>query len=110
MGKKIRAIVKRADEAVGHMTNISDSLEALQKLVGGYIETVTFADYDRDIQICVICDEEGRLKDKPWNCFVEFGEMRCGFAGDIAVVGLGEEDFEDLPAEITMNEWKGMIS
>jgi DNA-directed RNA polymerase subunit RPC12/RpoP len=32
---KIRAIVKRADEAVGHMTNISDALEAAEKRIDG---------------------------------------------------------------------------
>ena len=31
----LRAIVKRPDELVGHMTNVSDRLETMQKTVGG---------------------------------------------------------------------------
>ena len=37
---KIRAIIKRPDEKYGHVTNISPTLENLQKTVGGYIEPV----------------------------------------------------------------------
>lgn len=108
MGKKIRAIVKRADEEIGHVTYVSNTLENLQRTVGGYIECVT----DPDGKFVIICDEEGRLKDKPYNCTVNFGQHRhpVSFVGDIVAVGMGEEDFEDLPAEITMKEWKEMIS
>lgn len=40
--KKIKVIVKRPD-SVPYSTHISNSLENLQKTVGGYIETVTLA-------------------------------------------------------------------
>ena len=39
--EKINVIIKRPDEAIGHVCYISDSLENLQKTVGGYIETLT---------------------------------------------------------------------
>ena len=110
MGKKIRAIVKRADEEIGHVTYVSNTLENLQRTVGGYIECVSFYDKERDIEICVLCDEEGLLKGKQVNCIVYFGDVGCGFVGDILVVGIDGEDFGDLPAEITMKEWKEMIS
>ena len=41
--EKIRAIVKRPDEEIGHVTNISPTLQNLQNIVGGHIETVTIA-------------------------------------------------------------------
>lgn len=53
--KKIRAIVKRPDEKYGHVTHVSNTLEALQQMVGGYIETVPIA-YDT-----MIVNEEGKL-------------------------------------------------
>ena len=60
---KIKSIVKRADEEYGHMTWISNTLENLQRTVGGYIETVTLPG-----GVVIICDEEGRIKGKPFNC------------------------------------------
>ena len=39
--KRIKVIIKRPDEKYGHVTYISDSLENLQKTVGGPIEIVS---------------------------------------------------------------------
>ena len=91
----IRAIVKRPDEPYGHVCNISDRLEALQRTVGGYIQALTL---DKDV--VVLCDEEGRLKGQTPNCSV------CGipFGGVIAAVGYKGEEFADLP--ISMKDWK----
>lgn len=36
---KIRVIIKRPDEKIGHVCNISHTLENLQKTVEGYIKT-----------------------------------------------------------------------
>lgn len=103
----IRAIVKRADEQYGHVTRISNTLSNLQTQVGGYIECVT----DPDGRFVILCDEEGRMKDKPYNCTVDFGphRYRVSFVGDIIAVGMGEEDFADLPEEITLKAWKEML-
>ena len=52
------------------VTEIENSLSALQEAVGGYIETVTFAE-----DCCIICNEEGRLQGLPYNltfCGVSF--------------------------------------
>ena len=59
MAKKIKAIVKRPDEQYGHMTWISNTLENLQRTVGGHIETISLPG-----GAVIICDEEGRLKKK----------------------------------------------
>jgi len=44
-GDKIKVIIKRPDEKYGHVTNITNTLENLQKTVEGYIETLTMPGY-----------------------------------------------------------------
>ena len=90
---KISALVKDPGRVPRHVW-ISNSLEALQKAVEGYIETVTLA-----TDLVVICNEEGRLMGLEPNCNI------CGydFVGTIIMVGTDGEDFTDLPAE-----WKTM--
>ena len=60
--RKIKVIIKEPGKKP-RCVNISDTLENLQKTVDGYIETVSFA-----TDFVVICDEEGRLKNKPYCC------------------------------------------
>ena len=65
---------------------IDNTLEAMQKLVGGYIETITFGDY------VVICNEEGRLKGLPENpCMPDY-------VGDILFARVKGDEFASLPA------------
>lgn len=98
--RKIRAIIKRPDEQWGHVTNISDTLENLQKTVGGYIETVTMGN------IVIICDEEARLKEGcEFNCRIPanspYGTV---FYGTIVVLGVSGEEFDDCPLDFKY--WK----
>lgn len=90
MGKKISALVKRPGQPPRHVW-VTNSLEALQKAVGGYIECITRGAF------VVICDEEGLLKDKDYNCTL-YGYR---LFGDIVIVGRGlgdeEGEFVDLP-------------
>lgn len=72
-------------------------LALMQELVGGYIETVTFG------QLVIICDEDGRIKNKPHCCKV--GET--DFVGTILAVGTEGEDFADVP--VSMETWRWMI-
>ena len=72
------------------LTEVDNTLKALQEAVGGYIETFTFAE-----DACVICDEEGRLKGKSYNC--DF--CGVGFVGTILIVGVDGEEFTDVPDE-----------
>ena len=99
--QKIKAIVKRADEEVGHMTWISDSLQNLQRIVGGYIETVTLPG-----GVVIICDEEGRIKGKPFNCVIYPHSIaaRVDFCGDIIAVGADADEFADVPIDLKL--WK----
>ena len=98
MGRMISALIKRPGEIPRHV-NVSNSLEALQKNVGGYIETVTLNSPLTHRNLVLICDEEGRLKGKPYNCNI-FG---IDFVGEILIVGQDGEEFADLPMT-----WDGM--
>lgn len=87
MKKEINIFVKDPGKPAERRT-VPNTLEALQALVGGYIETVTVA-----TDLAVICNEEGRLMDLPFNC--DF----CGisFVGTILIAGIDGEDFTDCP-------------
>ena len=86
MADKIRVISKRPG-CPPRSAWVSNSLENLQTAVGGYIETVKLA-----TDMCVICNEEGRLKGLPYNCTV----AGVDFVGDILLVGVKGEEFADL--------------
>lgn len=89
---KIKVIIKRAGE-MPYSTNISNKLENLQIHVGGYIEAVGLT-----TDLAVLCDEEGRLKGKPFNCTV----AGIPFVGDIILVGVKGDEFADLPVDYHM--------
>ena len=100
---KIKCIVKRPEEQYGHMTCISDSLENLQRTVGGHIEPVLIAKTEKDghvVDVVILCDEEGKLKDKEPNLRLTYDVL----VGDIVVLGSDGEEFCDIP--ITFEEWK----
>lgn len=98
MGKfKIKVVIKRPDEEYGHMTNISNTLENLQKTVEGYIEVITLG------KLAIIMNEEGKLRGLPPN-------MPLGndiIVGTIIICGIQDEDFADIP--VTFAEWKKTV-
>lgn len=110
---KIRAIIKRPDEQFGHVTNISCTLENLQRTVGGYIETVTFPGADPKDTFVIICNEEGRLRDLPYNFVLFVTDTRwmiwdpIPLYGDIVVLGVDEDEFADCPLQLA--DWKKMV-
>lgn len=72
-------------------------LEALQEIVGGYIECAVHFDDGAT----VICNEEGKLMGLPINCVL----WRNGFPvdtlnGNLIIVGVTEEDFDSLSSEM----------
>ena len=88
--KLIRAIIKEPHEPAREEL-IEPTLDTFQRLVGGYIETVTLgADWT------VVCNEEGRLEGLPYNMEL------CGvdFVGTIVLVGVKGENFVDFPASL----------
>ena len=67
--------------------NIDSSLVSLQGQVGGYIEMVSFSE-----SVVIICDEEGKLKGKPYN----FRYRGDDIVGVVLVAGVKGEDLCDL--------------
>lgn len=97
MKKFIRVLIKEPGKTA-EMRTIENTLESLQKIVGGYIETVTmFAD------LVVICNEEGRINAMPFNCQF-LGSL---FFGTIILAGVDGEEFDDSPK--VEEEWRRLI-
>lgn len=70
------------------LVEIENSLEALQREVGGYIETVGIAG-----DACIIVNEEGLINDMPFNTRI-FGLQ---LFGTVLIVGVDGDEFCDLP-------------
>ena len=94
---KIKVIIKEPFK-VPYVSKIDNTLEALQKIVEGYIETVTV-----NQDMVIICDEEGLLKDNHFNCRV----LNIQFFGTIIFAGVNGDEFSDLP--ISEEEFKKLF-
>lgn len=79
------------------VTTIMNSLESLQKMVGGYIEAV----YPFDDPVAIVCNEEGKINGCKLNRSLkdENGKVYDIIAGPFLVVGLSEDDFASLSKE-----------
>lgn len=69
---------------------MDNTLEALQSMVGGYIETVTLA-----TDLVLICNEEGFLWGLPDNCQL----LGMRLVGTIVLAGVKGEEFADVPLD-----------
>ncbi|HIQ69351.1 MAG TPA: DUF3846 domain-containing protein [Candidatus Avoscillospira stercorigallinarum] len=83
-------IIYKAPGLPAEIRDVPNTLEALQGLVGGYIETVTVA-----TDAAIICNEEGRLIGLEPNCTL----LGVHFVGPIVVAGVAGEEFTDLPED-----------
>ena len=100
---KIKAIVKRVDEEYGHITNVSNTLENLQKIVGGHIEVVPVA-----TNTVIICNEEGKIRQLPTNIVLgSDGVVWDAICGDLIVCGIDGFDFGDIT--IDFKTWKTLL-
>lgn len=86
MKKTITGLYKEPGKTIETRT-VENSLAALQQLVGGYIETFTIT-----TDCVLICDEEGKIKEKPAN-FYFAGEL---FVGPVFICGAWDGNFTDL--------------
>jgi len=84
-------VIYKAPGRAPEPRDIPNTLEDLQAAVGGYIETFTFA-----TDACVVCNEEGRLLDLPYNCDL----LGVSFCGTILIVGVNGEEFCDIPSDL----------
>ena len=74
--------------ALPERIEIENTLEALQKQVGGHIETVTLGP-----DFCAVCNEEGLLMDLPYMGVIN----HVNFFGPVLLVGVDGENFCDVP-------------
>lgn len=84
---KIKVYVKEPGQTPA-LREIDNTLEALQEIVGGYIETVTVA-----TDLVIICNEEGRLQGLAPNCRI----LGYDFVGPIIFAGVAGDEFADVP-------------
>lgn len=84
MEEKIDILLFKTDGSYEEIAVLNE-LNELQKLVGGYIETVTISN-----EIILICDEEGRIKNKRSNPHLR------DICGDFILCGADGENFRSL--------------
>lgn len=81
-----------------YVKSILSGLASLQHEVGGYIQVI----YPWPDDPCaVICDEEAKLKSKPFNRALrdKDGHIYDIIAGTFLIVGLGDESFVSLESK-----------
>jgi len=102
----MKVIIKRPCDQFGEEATIPNTLKALQEAVGGYIETVTL-----DNGVVLICNEEGKLRDMPYNFTHRqmFGAIPLQYPifGTVIACGVDGDEFADIP--IDFNEWKSLL-
>lgn len=95
----MRVIYKEPGKAP-EWREIEDTLRTFQRLVGGYIETVTMGP-----GIVVVCNDEGRIRNLEPNCVVVTQYVGpVTFVGNIAIVGITEDGEEFSSFEGTVDE------
>lgn len=83
-------VLKKAPGESWKTIDIENDLGVLQEAVGGYIEAYTFCK-----DAAVICNEEGRLMDLPFNCWY----LGMDWYGTILIAGIAGEEFCGLTDE-----------
>lgn len=86
---KIKVIIKQPGQKP-YVTHISNSLENLQKTVGGYIEMVNLGP-----GAVLLCDEDGRRKNLPYSCNIG----KLSFVGPVIFAGIEDGEFSSIPYE-----------
>ena len=94
---KLRAIIKRPDERFGPVTNISDTLENLQKTVEGPIETVKLID-----GAVLITNKEKSGERNFFMGQLPFGDV---IVGTVVILGTKGDEFTDCPLEFKTWKW-----
>ena len=79
-------------------TQIGDDLQSMQAVVGGYIQAV----YPFEQPVALVCRESGKLDGLTLNRALRDadGDIYDIVAGNFFIVGLGQNDFTDLPHEL----------
>ena len=94
MSRLLKAIVKEPGKEPEEFI-VADDYKELKSIVGGHLESVTVEE-----GLVVLCDDEGRLNGKPYNCWFD----GINFRGTIVVLGSKGENFDNCP--ITLDEFR----
>ena len=86
----MKAIIKRPGRPAT-VEDVDNTLEALQGIVGGYIQVITVA-----TDCVLICNEEGRILGLPRNNRI----AGVDFCGTVIVAGASGDDFADCPVSL----------
>ena len=95
----MRVLVVETEQYKTRIVDIDDTLEALQKLVGGYIETCSPFTWKRK-RIEMIVNEEGMLRDLPLN-----ENFPWRVYGNAVFVGVNGENF----CSITVKQMESIL-
>lgn len=76
------------------IAEIDGSLKSMQAIVGGYIQAI----YPFDDPVALVCDEEGLFKETKWNRRIT---QDCVIKGTFFLCGIGDEDFGDIPGDLS---------
>lgn len=106
MNYKMRVLIKRPDEEYGHVCNISNRLENLQKTVDGYIEVIPVTMSADKKPIVLVCNEEGKLRGLEHNMFY----MGYEIVGTFFLCSVEGDKLTDLPQTFGMAEWKKFVN
>ena len=101
MAQKIKVIIKRPDELIGHIEEINNTLERFQMIVKGHIETLPIYIHNG---LTVICNEEGKLNQMKPN--FNFGDIDV-ICGPVIVCGTDGDKFADV--SIDLEEWEQIL-
>lgn len=104
MTEELRCIIKHPDEKVGHVATIQNTLEAFQKAVDGFIETLPCGN-----QSVVVCNEEGKLRGLQKSFRYGVGYPKDIICGTVVVIGVDWKtgEFCDLP--FSFATWKKLL-
>lgn len=87
----MRVVIKRAG-GYPVVTEVENTLETYQEIVGGWIETFPFYMF-RQFGVLCVCNEEGKFRD---NCELNFIYKGDYIFGDVFFVGVDGEEFAGL--------------
>ena len=97
---EIKVIIKEPDKQPV-VTNITNSLRKFQKIIGGYIQVIPLG-YDNDANnptaIFLLCDEDGKLKELPYN----LSANGYNIVGTVIILGYNQNKggWCDVPQEL----------
>lgn len=97
MAEKLRVLLVEPMEKP-KVLEIEHTLENIQKLVGGLIQVI----YPFDDEVCLVCDDEGKLEGKMLNRALvdKEGTPYDVVAGTFFLCGVSRDDFASLSEEL----------